>query len=52
MVTIGETTEGEGRTGRVGNNIYTIVMINENLLYSTGKSMQYFIITSMRKNNG
>ena len=27
-------------------------MVSENLLYSTGKSTQYFVITCMGKKNG
>ena len=30
----------------------SIYMINEKLLYSIGKSIQYFVITDVGKNNG
>ena len=54
MVTIGETTAGEGRIGTV-EITYTHYrvkqMINENLPQSTGKSTQQFVITYMGKKN-
>ena len=33
-------------------DICIIYMINEKLLYSIGKSIQYFVITDVGKNNG
>ena len=52
MVTKGETCGG-GINQDLGINIYTLLYIrqitNKDLLYSTGNSTQYSVITYMRK---
>ena len=52
MVTKGETWWG-GINQEVGMNIHTLLCIrqitNKDLLYSTGNSTQYSVITYMRK---
>ena len=52
MVTKGETCGG-GINQDLGMNIYTLLYIrqitNKDLLYSTGNSTQYSVITYMRK---
>ena len=52
MVTIGETTGGEGVIGRVVIiyiHYFIKQMINGNLLHSTGKSTQQCVITYIGK---
>ena len=55
MDTKGETWEG-GITQELGLNIHTLLyirqIINKDLLYSTGNSTQYSVITYMRKEYG
>ena len=53
MVTHGGTFEGGGRNQEFGTDIYTLLyikqIIKKDLLYSTGKSTQYSVITYMGK---
>ena len=53
MVTKGETVEWGGINQELGVNTHTLLYIkqilNKDLLYSTGKSTQYSVITYIRK---
>ena len=55
MITKGETLRG-GINWELGIDIYTIVymecMSNKNLLYNTGKSTLYSVVTYVRKESG